>query len=277
MSEPTGTLARSQVAVAAPTTTGVALAPSPLETPLGRILEPYRAQLAPFLRDGITLDQVAAELVLASRKTPNLDKCPPPALVDAVCRALQTGGTIGRDVYIVPFFTNGTYEPTVMLDYKFEAALVVLAGGARSIDAENVYEKEPFEMQLGSSPYLHHQPLPPSSRGKRIGAYAIAHLGHGHAPKIKWLSDEQIEAIRKTSKQWSPAKVKDSPEWYGPKSAVHRVTGLLPKNPRLRAMMDLVDRAEREALGDPDEVAVVEAPAKRPALSAASRKRCATS
>jgi hypothetical protein len=100
------------------TSTAVTLKQSPLETTLGQMIEPFQARLTPFLRDGYTLERVAAELNLASRTTPNLDKCVPEELVDAVCRALQTGGTIGQDVYIVPFFSSkrNVHEPTVMLD-----------------------------------------------------------------------------------------------------------------------------------------------------------------
>ena len=73
-----------------PESTALALH-DPLGTTLGQMIAPYRAQLAPYLRDGTTLERVAAELVLASRRTPNLDKCQPMVLVDAVCRALDSG------------------------------------------------------------------------------------------------------------------------------------------------------------------------------------------
>ncbi len=50
---------------------------NPLASNIGQMIEPYRAQLAPFLRDGLTLERVAAELVLASRKLPKLAECAP--------------------------------------------------------------------------------------------------------------------------------------------------------------------------------------------------------
>lgn len=233
------------------TSTAVTPRESPLDSPLGQLIAPYQAQLAPFLRDGITLERVAAELVLASRKTPNLDKCPAPALVDAVCRALQTGGAIGQDVYIVPFFTQGAYEPTVMLDYKFKAELVIHAGGARSIDAHPVWSDDRFTIQYGSDPRIEHTPAMKPDRARTlVGAYAVAFLGFNHKPKIHFMPIDEVEAIRKRSKQWNPEKVKNCPGWYACARVVHQIVKLLPKNPRLRAVLDLIEREEGEEFGD---------------------------
>jgi hypothetical protein len=233
-------LERSRVAMPAPT---------PLQTPLGQIIEPFRDRLSPFLRDGITLERVAVELNLASRTTPNMDKCVPEELVDAVCRALQTGGTIGQDVYIVPFFSSkrNVYEPTVMLDYKFKTELVVHAGGARSIDARPVWSDEKFSIEYGSEPRIEHTPsLSPDKKRTLVGAYAVAFLGFNHKPKIQFMPIAEIETIRKRSKQWNPEKVPVCPGWYACARVVHQIVKLLPKNARLRAVIDLMDREERD-------------------------------
>ena len=190
---------------------GRPLAPAhdPLGTPLGKMIEPYRAQLTPFLRDGLTLGRVAAELVLASRRTPNLDQVEPRVLVDAVCRALGTGGMIGRDVFLVPFKDkSGRYEPSLMLSYTFEAALVVQAGGCRSIDAVPVWDDEVFSLRAGTEPGITHEPaIRPKPGRKLVGAYAVAHMGMNHAPKITWLPLAKIEGRRAKSKEWNPQKI----------------------------------------------------------------------
>jgi recombinational DNA repair protein RecT len=252
------------------TSTAIALRESPLETPLGQIIAPYQATLAPFLRDGVTLERVAAELVLASRKTPNLDRCVPAELVDAVCRALQTGGTIGTDVYIVPFFSSqrSVHEPTVMLDYKFKVELVVHAGGARSIDARPVWsdEMKDFAVHYGSNPRIEHTPSKAPARDRKLmGAYSVAFLGYNHAPKIHWMPIDEIEAIRKKSKQWNPEKVKLCPGWYACARTVHQIVKLLPKNAKLRAVMDLMEREEREEFGEAEEIHPEPMQALRPA------------
>lgn len=227
-------------------------APSALESSFGQVIKKHRELLEPFLRDGLTLERVAAELVLASRKTPNLDKCPAPLLVDAISRALQTGGTIGEDVYLVPFKNTKKeiYEPTVMLSYRFKAELVVLAGGARSIDTRPVFSDEPFEITYGSTPSVKHSPsMRPEAGRQLIGAYAVAFLGFNHAPKVHWISLAEVEVIRKRSKEWNPDKVPVCPPWYACVRAVHQLVKLLPKNPRLAklyAVMEFEERAEFE-------------------------------
>ena len=220
------------------TSTAVAVRPArdPLETPLGQALAPYRAQLVAFLRDDVTLERVVAELVLASHQTPNLDKCPAPLLVDAVCKALQTGGTIGQDVYVVPFYNTkaGHHEPNVIVDYKFKAELVVRAGGARSIDAHPVYSDEQFEVRYGSEPRLYHEPSKAPQRGRKlIGAYAVAFFGFNHVPKFKWMTLEEVEkilferfGILKTN-WWNLNSDSMNPNMEGGRSNVARVSGFL--------------------------------------------------
>lgn len=247
------------------TSTAVALKQSPLEAPLGQIIAPYQATLAPFLRDGITLERVAAELVLASRKTPNLDKCDPPALVDAICRALQTGGIIGQDIHIVPFWDKNrkVFDPTVMVGYKYKCALVVHAGGARNIVAHTVYANEKFAITAGTDPSIHHEPMSAKGeRGEIIGAYAVAFHGHTTPPTICWLRLEEIERIRGRSKEWNPEKYPKPIPWYGEKSAVHRVVKLLParETPALKAVRAMI--ATEEAAELEEEMASL--PAGRP-------------
>lgn len=228
----------------------------PMGTPLGQMLEPYRAQLTPFLWEGITLEKVAVQLLLASRKVPDLVKCDPPVLVDAVCRALEYGGNIGQDVHLVPFKNKaGALEPTLMLDYKFKVALVVAAGGARSIDAHCVWSDETFDIQLGSEPRITHRPaMSPDPKRTLLGAYAVAHLSQRVPPMIKWMSITEIEAVRKGSRQWGPNSnppVLVCPPWYAIKTVVHRVVKLLPKNPKLAQLYARFEREEGAEFGDP--------------------------
>lgn len=230
-------------------THAVALAPSPLESPIGQTIDAYRAQLEPFLRDGLTLERVAAELVLASHKTPNLDKVAAPLLVSAVCRAIQTGGVIGDDVYLVPFKNSktGAYEPTVMLNYRFKAALAVMAGAARSIDARPVWSDESFEVDYGTNPSIRHAPLKiPLAKRQLVGAYAVAFMGHNHAPKVHWMPLVEIEAIRARSKEWNPGKVVVCPPWYACARVVHQLVKLLPQIAKLGRLLGIMEEEERE-------------------------------
>lgn len=226
----------------------------PLGTALGKMIAPYRAQLAPYLRDGTTLERVAAELVLASRRTPNLDKCEPMVLVDAVCRALDTGGIIGKDVFIVPFKDGktGQFEPSVMTHYKFEAKLVLATGAARSIQEACVYDDElaTFQVIGGTDPaIIHHPAIAPKAGRQLVGAYAVVNIGFNHRPIFKWLPLAKLEARRARSKEWNPTKVKACPEWWACKTAIREAVKLFPDNPKLAGLLARYAKDEEAEYG----------------------------
>lgn len=246
--------------------------PVPPDFALVPVIDKNRALLTAKLPHGFSIEQMIVELYLASQKDQNLLKVGADDLVPALCDALDTGGTIGKDVYLLTFYSSrkSKTEVAVALNYQFKAELVVRAGGARSIDAFVWYSKEPFDHQLGTTPGIRHKKLPPSARGHMMGAYAVAHLGHG-VVKVEVIDIESIEAIRKTSKQWNPEKAgKECPDWYACKTAVHRLVKLLPKNPKLTRLLGRIQQEEAIEFGDPDEIATVEsAAAHAPASSLA--------
>lgn len=176
-------------------------------------------------------EAVIAQLWVASQKNQDLLKATPASLVSAVARAIETGGTIGRDVNILVFGN----EAMPHVHYKYEAEMVVAAGGARALDMNNVHKGDVFKEVKGSHPQLVHE-LPPlgQERGPIIGSYAIAYFGGTVPPRWVTLPLEKIEKIRAKSKAWSKGPM---PDWYGPKSAMHQLVKILPKNPKLAALV----------------------------------------
>ena len=231
----------------------VQLVTAPKSFPLRAVVEGHGDVLGPVCRShGVDPEAVIAQLWVASQKQPGLLKANPRSLVTAVARALETGGVIGRDVHILTFKD----EATECLDYKFMAELVVAAGGARSIDARVVYKGDKFTQTLGSAPQLVHEPPPfGTKRGPMIGAYAVAFLGANVPPKFVALTLEEIEATRQKSRSWGPDKLAQCPEWYACKTAVRRLVKLLPKNPKLAAVLQRLDVAEAPH-ESPDEIVV---------------------
>lgn len=236
---------------------------APQHFPLRRIVEGHGDVLGPVCRShGVDPEAVIAQLWVASQKQPGLLKATPASLVTAVARAIESGGIIGRDVHILAFGT----EATDCLDYKFMAELVVAAGGARSIDARIVYKGDTFREIMGSEPRLVHEPPPfGTKRGAMIGAYAIAYHGVHVPPRWVALTLEEIEAVRTKSKSWGPSKVRECPDWYALKTCVRRLVKLLPKNPRLAAVMQRIDAAE-SVHESPDEIVgeITPVPAEAP-------------
>lgn len=238
-------------------------APYALRSPIAQILtkDAARALIEPMLRPGDSYERVIVETYHAAQKNPDILKCTPASIVNAVSRAVRSGLVIGDGVHLVPY--GSTLQE--IYDYKGRIQLIVTAGAARAIDAQCVYEHEPFEYSQGTSPTIVHKPIMnPANRGKMIGAYAVADQGRRVPPKIVVLSVDEIEKVRQTySKQHKKGEL---PYWYAQKTCVHRLAKLLPKNPELAKVVAMFE-AEDAGL----EAIASDEPAPTPyTLSAAS-------
>lgn len=209
--------------------------------------EPAQRRIIPLLGAGADYGRVVAEVWLAVQANPKIMECAPLEIVKSVARAVATGGTIGRDVYLVPF--KGKLE--VIEDYKFLAKLIVQAGGARAIRPGIVYEGDDFDFEFGTSQFLRHKPSGAPGARKITHAYVIARVS-GNEDVILVLARDEVEAVRRKSKSWSNGTLEEIP-WYGMKTAVRRVAKLLPSNPRLTAALaklGLTAEVEGDALPD---------------------------
>jgi recombination protein RecT len=254
-------------------------APAPIEEkhPVIRLLDSPQARqrIEPMVPHGVDYRKVLVDVYLAVSQNPKLAECTPASLVQAVARAASTGGQIGRDVHLVPFNTNiapkgqpKKWETRCQAieDYKFLAEIVVRTGGARSIVAKSVYANETFLYEEGTEQVLRHVPvMDPAKRGALVGAYAMARIGHNNLV-IHVMSVQEIEAIRqKFSKQWNEGPM---PHWYPLKACVRQIIKLLPKNPRLLALLQRFDAPEEQGLIDiGDAPEALEAPAPHRQLS----------
>lgn len=239
-----------------------------LRSPIAQMLnkDGARALIEPMLRPGDSYERVIVEVYHAVQKNEDILKCTPQSIVNAVSRAVRSGLVIGEGVHLVPFGT--TLQE--IYDYKGRIQLITMAGAARAIDAQCVYEHEKFDYTQGTSPTLSHSPImSPAKRGKMIGAYAIADQGRRVPPKILVLSVEEIDKVRQ---QYSKTHKKgDLPYWYAQKTCVHRLAKLLPKNPELAKVVALFE-AEDAGL---DAIANDEAPPMAYPLSAPGTRQLA--
>jgi phage RecT family recombinase len=211
-----------------------------------------RRRIVPMLSGGASYERVMTEVYLAAQKNADILKCKPLSIVQAVARAVGTGGRIGTDIHLVPFGDT----LTVVEDYKFLGEIIVRSGGARSIVSKCVYQNDEFSYVDGTHPELRHAPAFGSkgARGPLIGAYAVAHLGVRTPPKILVMSVEEIDRIRlKHSRSWKKGPLEDIP-WYAEKTVVRQIAKLLPSNPRLAAAL------ARLGLGNGEEVELEELP-----------------
>jgi phage RecT family recombinase len=222
--------------------------------PIESLVEQHRPMLTALLPTGIDLHQAMGQLLLLTREQPKLldvARKNPETLVNAFGRAVSLGGIVGRDVYLVPFWNTkqDRYEVSVITDYKFSIALVVAAGGARSVQARAVYANEPFKIAYGTNPSIEHEPLHPDERGDLIGAYAIARMS-AYVTQFEYMPLAEIEGIRANSREWGPKKITRCPAWYAKKTVLNQLTKVLPKNAKLGRSLDLIAEQERLEFGE---------------------------
>lgn len=247
-------------------------ATAPQNFPLRSVIEAHADVIAPLCPPGVSAETVIAQLWAVCQKVPQVAQATKESLVLAICQAVQTGGNIGSDVYLLPFRNKGVWEVSFAFDYKYLAACIVQAGGARSITAEVVRENDVFRVVKGSEPRIvHEEPTLGKERGKIIGFYAVAHLGASVPPKFFVMSLADVEKIRAKSKQWNPEKIGPvCPDWYGMARVVHRIGKLLPKRPNSRmqvieqildsdARVDAAEEIEGEITPIPERPATVDA------------------
>jgi recombination protein RecT len=245
---------------------------------VGEILlaDEAKKYIVPLLPHGITLERIMPTVHRAVITNPAILDCTPASIIIAVGDTVRWDLAIGETVHLVPFREKVSSNPDkyekrlkAIRDYKGDIELVTRSGAARSITAQDVYVNEKFVYEQGDDPSIEHYPiLDPAKRGDQLGAYAIARISH-YMRKIVWLHVSEIEAVRQAhSKQW---KLGPIPEWYGPKTCVHRVTKELPKNPKLAEVLrDFAKEEETIPDGDFEVVdeTTVAAGANQPAADA---------
>lgn len=237
--------------------------PYALKSPIAQILESdaAKAVIVPLIPKGVDWQEVVIEVYRAYTVNNDIGKCTPQSIAMAVGTAVQTGLRIGKTIHLVPVNTKVSkkgepdrYEQRLQAwtDYKGDIELVVRSGAARHVDAAVVYRGDAFEYELGDTPFVKHRPeIDATKRGPMIAAYSIAYLnGFGTLKKITVMPLADIEKVRKGSKQWSPEKVPQCPDWYAMKTAIHRNCKTLPKNEKLARVIALFDRQEAADRGD---------------------------
>lgn len=160
------------------------------------------------------------------------------SLVTAARLDLEPNGPMS-DGYLVVRGGECRFEP----GYRGLIKLAVRSGMVQSLRGFPVYERDDFEIQLGTEPGVKHR-VALTDRGQPIGAYAIARLTNG-TEEYDWMPWEEIERARQMSR---------SPAWnawpgeMARKTPIKRISKQLPLG-RDYALAVAVDDAD-----DADEV-----------------------
>lgn len=178
--------------------------------------------------------------------SPKLLLCKPSSIAMALLQAaelqLEIGSALGF-VYLVPY--KATCK--LMIGYKGYIDLAYRHERIEMIEAQLVYQGEPYELILGDRPCINHtrgkiQPQMPGTRGtprgRPIAAYAFARLKGAAYPLLDEIRQEDIDHAR----SFSAANNEDSPwnQHYDAmvrKTVLRRICSRLPKTTLLAAAL----------------------------------------
>lgn len=195
-------------------------------------------RIAPFVPPDMSVAQVAQLCYVATKKNPKLLECTPESIVQSVCVILSWQLVIGQTAYLVPYGK----VCTPVADYKGLAELMVASGAVLHVFAKCVYVNDAFDYHFGLEPMLRHDPeSDPKKRGPIRAAYVILTL-RGNIKVFEVMSVEDIEVIRQRhSVQWKSGPLEP---WYAKKTVVRQVAKMVPKSPKLRVAMRVMEQEQ---------------------------------
>lgn len=170
--------------------------------------------------------------------------CSPVSLYNALLQAAQLSlncdGLLGQ-AYLVPY--GG--KAVLVIGYKGLRELALRTGRYRDVRARVVFEKDVFEISLGTNEFVNHIPAE-DDRGKMRGCYAVAVLADGSsvsefmwAKEIEKHKEQYSKGWRKKDSMWQTAT-----EVAWQKTLIRRLCGRLQMSVKTQAIMGLEDRMD---------------------------------
>jgi recombination protein RecT len=174
-------------------------------------------------------DRVARLALTEVRKNPKLGECIPESFAGAILTAAAIGVEVGTpEAYLVPY--KG--ECTLIIGYQGYTKLFWQHPAAQTLDAEVVYEKDEFDWQKGTSPYLKHKPYKgEGGRGKIVYYYAAVTLSTGGS-HFEVLTPDEVKQLR-GGKIGTSGGIADPMHWMERKTAIRQVLKPMPKSSQL--------------------------------------------
>ena len=154
---------------------------------------------APFDRE-----QLAVYTLSALRKNPKIAECDIASIRECIMSCAATGlspDPITGQAYIIPRWDKkiGAKAATFLIGYRGLIELAMRSGFLRAISAHVVYDKDEFEIMLGTEERIIHKPyLGSADRGQPLGAYAVATLAEG-VKQFTWLHEHEIQKAKETN------------------------------------------------------------------------------
>jgi recombination protein RecT len=196
--------------------------------------ESMREQFSRALPKHLDAERFCRIAITATTRTPKLMDCTPASvmkcLLDLSAMGLEPDG---RRAHLIPYGS----ECTLIIDYKGLIELIRRSGDVTSIRAETVCEKDGFSWENG---IVTHQVDWRNPRGEVQAVYAEAKLSTGEVQTAVMTKDE-VEAIRSRSRSGNNGPWKTDWCEMAKKTAVRRLTKMLPLSSELREHVEKDD------------------------------------
>jgi len=205
----------------------------------------------------ITYEKEKSYAVQIFQKNPYLQKATYNSVVSAMVNVANIGLTLNpalKLAYLVPRYNGATRCLEVCLEPSYQGLvkLITDTGSARSVYCHIVYEGDEFNLSLGTSQEIKHEPKFP--RGKDIKAvYAVAILADG-SKQIEIMDLAEVNNIRSRSesyKNWEKDNKKRC-VWiqdYGEmcrKTVIRRLCKYLPKTEQWNKLSEAIKLDESD-------------------------------
>lgn len=209
------------------------------ETPLVRLLETMKTEIARALPKHIAPDRMARVTLTALRTTKDLARCTPQSFLACVMTLSQLGLEPSNGLgfaWLIPRKNKkmGTIECTVIIGYQGLMELARRSGQIRSISATAVYEGDEYEVRYGLHPDVTHRPnwTAPRTPARLVGAYAVARVKDSDDPIFVFVPRLEIEAARKRGASGAGVSTPWDTDYEAMalKTAVRRLFRWLPKS-----------------------------------------------
>ena len=215
----------------------------------------FEKQLAPIkekalkLVDEKTFNREAAFALQAINSNPQLGKCEPQSILQAVYNISLTGLSLNpvmKMAYLIPRWSKEGVKCSLDPSYQGLVKLLTDSGSVKSLYAHLVHHGDGFEVTLGTDTSISHVPKYESKDIEKVYAVAILHDG---SKQIEVMTAEEINAIRDMSesyKAFRADKIK-SCIWidhYGEmarKTVIKRIAKYLPKTEQYEKFAEAVN------------------------------------
>lgn len=197
----------------------------------------FKQAVAQVLPAHLTPDRFVRIAIGALTRTPRLAECDPNTVLQCMMSLSQFGlEPDGRNAHLIPFRNQrGSYDCTLIIDYKGLVDLAMRSGKIAFIHADKVCDNDIFVFDKGF--VAKHEINFKEDRGKPYAYYAIARMKDG-TEMANAMTTEEVQKIRKRSRAANDGPWVSDFDEMAKKTVFRRLSKWLPLSPEFRDALE---------------------------------------